>query len=113
MLAGRRGAVVHVHESHAVGVPVLDLPAHGAVRQETLGEYPRAFDLRRAAELGAVAPLGDIEMVNSPVADHAHAVVGDAVPDAPPFLGVRAAALVTVRRHWRRAEPEEIGRAHV
>ena len=90
VLPGR--AVVHVDQRHAVGIAVLDLPAHGAVGQHVLGEDARPVDLRGSAQLGAVSPLGDIEVVDAPVADHAHAIVGNAVPDAvasPTLPGVQ------------------------
>ena len=93
MLPG--GAVVHVDQRHAVGVAVLDLPARGAVGQHVLGENARAFDLRRPAQFGAVSPLGDVEVVDAPVADHAHAIVGDAVPDA-----VASPSRVQGRQRW-------------
>ncbi len=58
----------------------------------------------------AVSPLRDIEVMHAPVADHAQAIVRDAVPDAvssPALpLGPRPAPLVAVRRHGRRAEPQ-------
>ena len=105
-----RGAVVHVDQRHAVGVAILDLPACGAVGEHVLGENARAFDFRRPAQFGAVSPLGDVEVMHAPVADHAQAIVRDAVPDAvsSPSLPLRPrpATLVAVRRHGRRAEPQ-------
>ncbi len=78
---------------------------------DALGRGPAgALDLDRAGVVGAVAPLGDVDVVDAPIpADAAQAVVGDVVPDRVALLlGPRPAPLIGVRGPWRGPQPEVV-----
>jgi hypothetical protein len=92
---------------------VLDLPGERAVGHARGGKGAAALDFDRTGVLGTVAPLGDVQVMNTPVADEPDAVIGDVIPGAviarPRLVGpvrVGPDPLEAVRLHGRRAEPQ-------
>ena len=90
--------VVHVDHSHAISVPVIDLPTGGAVCQPILRKYSSSFDFNGAGLIGAVAPLGYVHMVDTPKATYTtEAIVRYMIPDRVAlFLRPWTATLVGV-----------------
>src|ERR1019366_4977801 len=77
------GELVVDDHGDAIGVFRLDMVGTVDVPQAGLGELSLAFDLDWPSQLGAHAPVGDIDMVRAPAGDHAEAIRINAQPAGP------------------------------
>jgi len=90
--------VVGIDHRHAVGILDTDVPTDGTIGEPVFRKRSGSLHLDRPAVLPAVSPLGDVDVMDTPVsADAAQAVVGDVIPDAVAlFLSPWAAAMIRV-----------------
>ena len=93
------GTLIGKDDRGGVRVFKAQFPAQHGIATATLRVVAAAFDTHRSGGVGAIAPLGDVEMMNAPAGNHAEGEVRD-------VLVIVALQLVSMKgRHRCGADP--------